>query len=467
MSGPRVRFAPAPTGNLHVGSGRTALYNWLYARNQGGTFILRFEDTDPATSKPELIDQVLRTLEWLGIDWDEGPHRQSERLAYYDLAVDKLLAEGRAYRCDCKREDVEARAQAAGRKTPGYDGHCRGRDLPAGSDTAVRFRTPDEGSVEFDDVIRGHVRFPASDIVDFVIQRADRTPTFLVANAVDDAEMRVTHAIRGEDLLNTAPSVLLLIEALGYDERPTYAHLPLLVDEHRKKLSKRRHSLGINEYREQGYLAEAFVNFLSTLGWGPPDGVEIRPLAEIVELFALENVTKSGAYFDVKKLDHFNGEYIRMLSPDEFTTRVTPFFENVEWAPPDFPDDRFHRMAPFVQERCVTLADAPEMVDFLYRSDPQVDDGAWDKAVVGNEHAGAILGASIEVFDGLAEWRTGTLHEALAAIGEGQGLKLGKAQAPVRVAVTGRTVGPPLFESLEVLGKDETLRRLRVALERL
>lgn len=461
---PRVRFAPAPTGNLHVGSARTALFNWIFARKTGGTFVLRFEDTDAATSKPELIEQVLDTLRWLGTDWDEGPYRQSERRSLYDAGVDKLLAASLAYRCDCSREDVEARAAAEGRKTPGYDGFCRERDLAPGDTTAVRLRTPDDGVIEFDDLIRGHVSFPVTDVVDFVIQRADGTPTFLLANAIDDADMKITHALRGEDLLNTAPSVLLVMRALGFESPPVYAHMPLLVDEGRKKLSKRRHAVGVNEYRRQGYLPEAFANFLATLGWGPPDGVEIRPLAEIVDLFELADVTKAGAYFDVKKLDHFNGEYLRALPVEEFTTRATPFFADASWRPPDFPDERFTTMAPLVQERCVTLADAPEMVDFLYLDEPVVDPGSWDKAM--RAPAPELLDAAIAEFETVA-WEAAVLHETLAAVGERFRLKLGKAQAPVRVAVTGRTVGPPLFESLEVLGRDHTIARLKAARARL
>lgn len=458
MSRPRVRFAPAPTGSLHVGGARTALFNWLFARHHGGTLVLRFEDTDPATSRPELVDAVLEVLAWLGIDFDEGPHRQSERGDLYAAAVETLLMTGRAYRCDCTRADVEARAEAAGRKTPGYDGHCRDRSLPPGPTTAVRFLTPDHGTVEFEDAIRGHVSFPAPDIVDFVVQRADGSPTFVLANAVDDADMRITHALRGEDLLNTAPSGLLLMDALGHTEPPTYGHLPLLVDEERKKLSKRRHSVGVEEYRARGYLPEAFVNFLAILGWGPPDGVEIRPLGEIVELFSLDGVTKAGAFFDVKKLDHFNGEYLRRLTADEFVERANPFFDAFP------PDERFLAMAPLVQERCVTLADAPVMIDFLYGR-PEFDESAWTKAM--QPPAADILDAATEAFAGLGDWRADALHAALAETGERFGLKLGKAQAPVRVAVTGRSVGPPLFESLEVLGREETLERLRAARSRL
>ncbi len=466
MTSPRVRFAPSPTGYLHVGGARTALVNWLYARRHGGTFILRIEDTDAERSRQELIDVVLDTLEWLGLDWDEGPYRQSERAELYAAAVDKLMSDGRAYRCDCTRDDVVARAQAEERKTPGYDGYCRDRDVAEGPETAVRFRTPDDGEIAFDDLVRDHVSVEARTIEDFVIRRADDSPTFLLANAVDDADMGITHAIRGEDLLNTVPKVLALWDALGYGDPPTYAHLPLLVDESRKKLSKRRHSVAVGEYRDAGYLPEAFANFLALLGWGPPDGVEIRPLDEITDLFDLADVTKAGAFFDTQKLDHFNGEYIRALDSDAFVARAAPFFEGFDWVPAEFPDDRFGALAPLVQERCTTLADAPELVDFIYLPEPAIDEKSWEKAMVKNEHAAAILDAALEAYSE-CEWTADVLHESLRDIGEGLGLKLGKTQAPVRVAVTGRTVGPPLFESLEVLGRETTLERMRAARARL
>lgn len=466
MATPRVRFAPAPTGYLHVGGARTALFNWLYARHHGGTLVLRIEDTDARRSRQELVDVVLRALAWLGIDHDEGPYRQSERHDLYRDAVEKLLAAGLAYRCDCTREEVDERKRSAGDKTPGYDGHCRGRDVAEGAGVAVRFRTPDEGTVGFEDVVRGRVEVDAANLEDFVVRRADGSPTFLVANAVDDAEMEITHVVRGEDLLNTAPKVLLLWEALGYEDPPRYAHLPLLVDEQRKKLSKRRHSVAVEEYREAGYLPEAFVNYLALMGWGPPDGIEIRPIEEVVELFDLDAVTKAGAFFDTKKLDHFNGEYIRALDPTEFVDRAAPFFEGLDWVPARFPDERFAALAPVVQERCTTLADAPGLVDFVYRDEPELDERSWDKAVVRGPRAAEILDDTVDEY-ARCEWRADTLHETLREIGERHELKLGKAQAPVRVATTGRSVGPPLFESLEVLGREQTLARLEAARARL
>lgn len=467
MAGVRVRFAPAPTGFLHVGGARTALFNWLFARHEGGTLVLRIEDTDPERSKQELVDVVLRTLEWLGLDWDEGPVRQSERFDLYRAATEKLLGAGRAYRCHCSRDDVEARAKAEGRRTPGYDGHCRDRGVARGPGVAVRFRSIDEGAVEFDDVVRGRVRFEADVIEDFVIERADGTPTFLLANAVDDAEMAVTHAIRGEDLLNSAPRVLLLMGALSYEERPVYAHLPILVDEKRQKLSKRRHVVAVEDYRARGFLPEAVRNYLALLGWGPPDGVEIRPVEEIVELFRLEDVTKAAAFFDLQKLEHFSGAYVRALPVDEFVERARPWLEGegTPWPAGAFDEDRFRALAPLVQERVTTLAEVPAWVDFVFLADPVLDGAAWEK-VAASRHAAEILDDAAAAF-GECEWEAGVLHETLRDVGGRLGLALAEAQAPVRVAVTGRTVGPPLFESLAVLGRDESRRRIRVARERL
>src|SRR5262245_18882440 len=355
----RYRFAPSPTGYLHIGSARTALFNWLAARHDGGQLVLRIEDTDAERSRPELIDLIFRTLDWLGLDWDEEVTYQSHQIDSHRSACARLVDEGRAYYCDCTPEDVKARAEARGGK-PGYDGHCRERGLGPGEGHVVRFRTPDEGETAFDDLIRGHVVFPNVDLEDFVIQRSTGEPLFLVANAVDDIEMQITHVVRGEDLLNATPKMVLLREALGHPTLPVFAHLPLIVNEKRQKLSKRRDDVAVEDYIERGYLPEAMTNYLATLGWGPPDGVEIRPLKEIVELFQLEDVTKSSAFFDIKKLDHFNGEYIRALPVPEFVDRSRA------WVTPAFGDDRadeaisaLEALAPLVQERVRRLDEVP------------------------------------------------------------------------------------------------------------
>lgn len=444
----RVRFAPSPTGYLHVGSARAALFNWLAARQAGGTMVLRIEDTDAERSRPELMTDILAALQWLGIDWDEGPIYQSERRHLYRAAAEKLLADGVAYLVDAQDEVV-----AEGGLDDGL---------------AVRFRMPESGTTAFDDLIRGHVSFEHADLEDFVVWRSNGTPTFLLANAVDDADMGITHVIRGEDLLSATPKVLLLREALGHREPPIFAHLPLLVNEQRKKLSKRRDDVALSDYQEKGFLAEGMANYLALLGWGPPDGVEVRPMDEIVERFRLEDVTKSSAFFDLKKLSSVNGDWIRMLDAYDFVQRAQPWLHGdaAPWAPDDFDAEAFAELAPLVQERVTTLAEVPGYVDWLFLPEPPADERSWEKAMVKETAAAAILDDAIAAFE-TCEWTTDVLHQTVLEVGERHERKLGKAQAPVRVAVTGRSVGPPLFESLAVFGRDRTLGRLRAARQRL
>ncbi|MDZ7678867.1 MAG: glutamate--tRNA ligase [Acidimicrobiales bacterium] len=472
-STPRVRFSPAPTGYLHVGGARSALFNWLYARHTGGTFIVRVEDTDTDRSTAELTEAVLDALRRLGLDWDET-HHQSARFDLYRDAAERFLADGLAYRCDCTQEAVKARADERG-GPPGYDGYCRDRDVAPGDGVVVRFRTPDDGVTAWDDVIRERVEFENRHLEDFVIVRSNGVPMFLLANAVDDIDMGITHVIRGEDLVNTTPKVLLLREALGHPEPPVYAHLPLIVNEARKKLSKRRDDVNIADYLDRGFLPEAMLNYLATLGWGAPDGVEIRPLSEIVELFELADIGKSPAAFDLKKLSHFNGEYLRALPVDEFVVRARPWVTagEVPWAPDRFDPSAFERLAPLVQERCRTLGEVPELIDWLFLDDPPDDPDSWNKEM-GKAHAAAVLDSAIDSVESAGEWTAEVVrsiveqaaHDADLVGAEGNP-QLAKAQAPVRVATLGRSKGLPLFESLELLGRDETLRRLQAARTRL
>lgn len=461
----RVRFAPAPTGYLHIGSARTALFNWLYARQRGGELVLRIEDTDVERSQEQYISVITDVLAWLGIDWDGDVVFQSQRLHLYREAAEQLLAAGLAYRCACTQDEVKARAEARG-GTPGYDGHCRDRDVQPGPGVVVRFRTPDDGSTAFEDIIRGEVRFEHANLEDFVIVRSSGEPMFLVANAVDDADLGITHVIRGEDLINVTPKVLLLRKALGVDEVPVFAHLPLIVNEQRKKLSKRRDDVSVGDYRDRGYLPEAMVNYLALLGWGPPDGVEVRPIAEIVESFRLEDVNQASAFFDQQKLEHINAEWIRGMDGAAFLERSAHWTAVGPWRPDAFEAATFEAIAPLVQERVRTMAEVPHMVDFLFLDEPALDVESWEKAMVRGSAVAEILDAAVEAFEG-CEWTAAVLHQTMLAIGEANGLKLGKAQAPVRVAVTGRTVGPPLFEALELLGRDRTIARLRAARARL
>ncbi len=482
---PRVRFAPSPTGYFHVGSARAALFNWLVARQSGGTFVLRIEDTDEERGREEWVDGIISALHWLAMDPDEGPYRQSQRTSRYHQAIDALWDGGFLYACDCTRDDIDARNRAAGIQTPGYDGFCRRRGLARGEGRALRFRTPDDGVTIVDDVIRGPVEFPCATMDDFVAVKANGAPLFVLANVVDDIDMAITHVIRGEDLLPTTPRGVLVWQAftsLGWRTDgstgagvvdapglPVFAHLPLLVNEQRKKLSKRRDPVAVESYRDQGYLPEAFVNYLGLLGWSPPGGEELFDTDQMIQWFRLEDVNHSPAFFDVVKLTHMNGEYLRSMTPESFIEACGPWLtgDRAPWPAANFDPDVFARLAPLVQERVATLGEVPGMVDFMFLDQPDIDEEAWAKAVTGDPSAPAILASAIEAYAALADhWTHEALHAATLAVAEGAERKLGKAQAPIRVAVTGRRVGPPLFEALEVMGPERALDRLRAALRR-
>lgn len=462
----RTRFAPSPTGFMHLGSARTALFNWLAARHAGGEMLLRIEDTDAERSQPEVIDMILGTLEWLGIDWDGEVVYQSQRAADHGAAVDSLFADGKAYWCACSRDDVDLRHKERGGK-PGYDGFCRDRGLAAGADRVVRFRSPADGDTVIDDVIRGEVRFANADIEDFVIRRSNGSAMFITANAVDDIFMGITHIVRGEDLLPATPKIVLLRESLHAVDRPTFAHLPLIVNEKRQKLSKRRDDVALESYRDRGFLPEAMVNYLATLGWGPPDGVEVRPIAEIIGLFELSSVTKSSAFFDVKKLESFNGDHIRNLSAADFVSRTLPFVRTallpVGADPASFDPAAFEAMAPLVQERVKRLDEAPDFVDFLYH-DPAMDPDAWAKTMEKDaDLARRMLDAAIDLLGALAVWEPVAINDAVIGFADANEISRKKAQGPIRVAITGRAVGPPLWEAMAVLGREVSLDRLGLA----
>jgi glutamyl-tRNA synthetase len=460
----RVRFAPSPTGFLHVGSGHSALANWLFARHTGGEFLLRIEDTDAERDRPELIENVLEMLQWLGLQWDNDPPRQSQRHGLYADAAAKLLADGSVYPCDCTGEQVQARNKESGGK-PGYDGFCRDRGLEPGPGRALRFRTPREGRTGWTDLVRGEVSFANADIEDFVVQRGNGAPMFLLANCFDDADMGITHVIRGEDHVNSTPKYLLLQEALGLPRPEAFAHMPLLVNEGRKKLSKRRDDVSMADYRERGYLPEAMVNYLALLGWGPADGVEVRPVAEIVKQYRLEDVNASPAFFDQKKLTFVNAEHIRALPVDEFVARATPFLTLGEPAVA-----ALRSMAAEVQERVRTLTEVEPMIEFLVVEQPEMDEASWAKAVTKGKNVAEMLSATLARLDALPAdgWVPDQIEAAVRGAAVDAGIvnaegepQLSKAQGPVRVAISGKTVGPPLWESLAVLGRDRTLGRLR------
>ncbi len=448
---------------FHVGSARSVLFNWAFALRQHGSLVLRIEDTDAARNRPEWIDGIISAMAWIGIDGSqyEGPFLQSGNSARHVTAARQLYEQGRAYYCDCTREDVIART---GDQHRGYDGYCRDRGLEPGPGRALRFRAPDEGATVIDDLIRGKTIFENATIEDFVLARSDGSVLFLLANVVDDIDHRITHVIRGEEHLSNAPKQQLLFEALG-QQPPVWAHLPVLVNEKRQKLSKRRDKVALEDFRDEGYLAFAMRNYLMLLGWSPRDGREIVPWEEMVAEFRIEDVIPSPAFFDVKKLRAFNGEYIRALAPADFIEACRPWLEppHAPWPPERFDPAVFAELAPLAQTRVAVLPEIIPMVDFAFLAEPAVDEASWAKAM--KEPAAELLAAVAASYEGVP-WRADALRDRLEAVGTSFGLSLGKAQAPVRVAVTGRTVGLPLFESLQVLGQEETLRRIAAARER-
>jgi len=452
---------------LHVGGARSALFNWIYARQRDGVFVLRIEDTDAARNRPEWTDGIVTALDWLGIGPGrdvgyEGPLLQSGNAAEHRDAAERLRATGRAYYCDCTRDDVVARTGLAHR---GYDSYCRDRGLDAGPGRALRFRTPDDGATMVTDLVRGTPTFENATIDDFVIVRADGSVLFLLANVVDDVVQGITHVIRSEEHLPNAPKQQLLFEALGH-EPPTWAHLPVVVNDKRQKLSKRRDKVALESYRAEGYLAGAMRNYLMLLGWAPSNDREIVPWSVIEEEFRLDRVNPSPAFFDEKKLRAFNGEYIRGLSTVDFIAACQPWLHGdaVPWPDDAYDAGIFAALAPLAQTRLGVLSEITALVDFAFLPQPVDDEASWAKAM----QAGAldVVEAAAKSYAD-CDWTAEDLKAQLAAVGEQRGLSLGKAQAPVRVAVTGRTVGLPLFESLQAIGREPTLARLTSAADRL
>jgi glutamyl-tRNA synthetase len=454
---------------FHVGGARSALQNWVFARQQSGVFVLRIEDTDAARNRPEWTEGILNALDWIGIARGsyEGPYFQSSYDTEHREAAARLHREGRAYYCDCTRDVIEART---GNKYGGYDGYCRDRGLGPGEGRALRFRTPDEGTTVVRDLVRGEPTFENANLEDFIIARADGSAVFLLANVVDDMTMGITHVIRAEEHLPNTPKQQLLWAALGH-EPPVWAHVPVVVNAKRQKLSKRRDKVALEAYRDEGYLASAMRNYLMLLGWAPGGDREIVPWSVIEEEFRIEEVNPSPAFFDEQKLRAFNGEYIRALPVEEFIEACQPWLDGTEtipappWKADGFDPAAFAAVAPLAQTRIAVLAEIVPMVDFLFLDEPVHDEAAWAKAM--KEGAADLLRDAAIEFNALDTWDAATLKETLEAVGAARGLKLGKAQAPVRVAVTGRGVGLPLFESLAVLGRERTLARLHAALARL
>lgn len=453
----RVRYAGAPSGNIHIGNMRTLLFNWLWARHTGGAFVWRVEDTDPERAKHELIARDVETLRWLGIDWDEGPevggphepYRQSQRTEMHRTALEKLEASGAVYRCYCTREDVQAR----GVKT-GYDRFCRTRTDAPDAPYALRFAVPD-GDVVVHDLLRGEVRTPFEEMQDFVVARSDGSPTFVIANTVDDIDMEITLVMRATDLLPAAAQNTLLFRALGA-EPPQYAHVPLILAPDKKRLGARHGAVGTHTYRDAGYLPEALMNYLALLGWGSPSGDEILDRDRLIAEFTIDRVHDAPAVFDVSKLSWLNQQYIQQLTVDDLVERVMTLYPLVDEA-------MLRNVAELqlLQTRITTLADVPDAIGYLSER-AEIDEGAAAKWL-GTDEATTTLGAVSDRLAALEPWETEAIKASIQSTIEELGLHRRKGPKPIFVAISGKETALPLFESIWLLGKSESVARLRAA----
>ncbi|MFQ5933910.1 MAG: glutamate--tRNA ligase [Dehalococcoidia bacterium] len=478
----RVRYAPSPTGIPHVGNIRTALFNWLFARHHGGSFIVRIEDTDAIRKTEGATEAILDSLRWLGLDWDEGPevggeygpYFQSERLEIYEKFATQLIDQDAAYTCYCSPERLDrVRKEQARRKLPPkYDGHCR--DLPeeeakVKGDTdvpVVRFKTPEGQRVTFTDLVRDDVAFETDVLDDFIILKSDGFPTYHLANVVDDHLMEISHVLRAEEWLSSTPRHMLLYTALGF-EPPHFAHLPMILGPDRSKLSKRHGSTALPEYRERGFLPQAMINYLALMGWALDDKTELFSREELVQHFTLDRVGKTGAIFDRDKLTWMNGVYIRQLTVESFTREALPFLERD--LPPEIPRplsrDYVGRIMPLVQERAKTLGEVAELTDFFFADGLAHDPADLVPKKVDKHETLEALKVAQEKLSALSSFDHETLEGVLRPLAEELGLKTGQLFGALRVATTGRTAAPPLFQTMEVLGRERCMKRLAGTIE--
>ncbi len=469
MSEIRVRFAPSPTGYLHVGGARTALFNWLFARQQGGVYVLRIEDTDADRSRPELVEAVLEGLRWLGLDWDEGPFHQSDRIPSYRQLAERLRQSGHAYSCFCTPEELDQRrrqAEKAG-KPPKYDGRCRrlsqeAIESHAGQPYALRFRVPESGTIAFDDVVYGTVSVEYPEIEDFVLLRSDGLPTYHLGVVADDIDMRITHIIRGADHLSNTPKQILIYRALGV-EPPVFAHVPLILGPDKTRLSKRHGATSVTAYRDDGFLPEAFRNFLALLGWSPGDDTELMRTDELIRRFSLQQVSRTNAAFDRSKLEWFNGEYLRT----EPLEKILPHVEGElrrkglwreEWSSEQ--KERFARVVDLLRPRARLLTDFSTWARAFFSDDFDYDPAAVKKFLK-DERLGELLTRVRDALGGIKDWSHDGIERAVRGVAEQAGVKAGVLINASRVALTGQAVAPPLFESMQVIGQEKVVARLQ------
>ncbi len=458
----RTRFAPSPTGYLHIGGARTALFNWLFARHHKGVFILRIEDTDIERSTQEATQAILDGLKWLGLEWDEGPYYQSKRLELYKKHVDMLLEKGLAYRCYCSAEELERMRKEALKtgKKPRYDGRCRDRKEQRGDiPHTIRFRAPDTGTTVVKDLIRGNVYFDNAELDDLILLRSDKTPTYNLCVVVDDADMGITHVIRGDDHLNNTPRQIQLYEAFGY-KPPEFAHVPMILGSDRTRLSKRHGATSVTAYRDMGYLPEALINYLVRLGWSYGDQ-EVFSISELIDKFSLENVGKAAAVFNPEKLLWLNSHYIQEKDNNELARLFIPFIEKKGYKASD--DDRLPLIVGTLKQRAKTLEEMAEMAEFYFKDTVEYESEAADRFLKPENID--ILNILLDKLSPLTPFNHDTIEEVFKQVMEETGLKLGKIAQPARVAITGKRASPGIFETIEALGRERTIERLKRVIE--
>jgi len=462
----KVRFAPSPTGFLHIGGVRTALFNWLFARHHGGKFILRIEDTDVSRSTEESIQEIIEAMKWLGLEWDEGPYRQMERQNIYNEKVGLLLSAGKAYRCYCSPEDLETRRQEAQKKglKPKYDGTCRNRaDQPEGMPSVVRFKTPLEGSVAVHDLLRGQILFDNQELDDFIIQRTDGTPTYNFVVVVDDADMGITHVIRGDDHLSNTPRQALMYEALNHPQ-PKFAHISMILGADKARLSKRHGATSVLAYRDMGYLPDAVINYLVRLGWSHGDQ-EIFSREELIQHFSLENITTSAAVFNPEKLTWLNQQYIQKMPPLELAAHWEPMLVKEGILPEDhgLSLEEIAKPIPSLNQRAETLIEMAHKAAFYFSKELTFDENARAKFLT--PEAKPHLELLVSKLPNLNDFSESTLETTFKEIVEQEGIKLGKLAQPVRIALTGKKESPGIYEVLSLLGRDTTISRIQNAID--
>ena len=457
----RTRFAPSPTGYLHVGGARTALFSWLFARKHGGAFVLRIEDTDLERSTTESVNAILEGMTWLGLEYDEGPFYQTKRFDRYEAVIQQLMDAGLAYRCNCSRERIDnLREEAMRLKTkPRYDGHCRGKTVDPGEPHVIRFRNPDDGVVIVDDQVRGRVAFDNRELDDLIIRRTDGSPTYNLTVVVDDLDMEITHIIRGDDHLNNTPRQINIIRALG-KEPPTYAHLPMILGDDGARLSKRHGAVSVMQYREQGILPEALLNYLVRLGWSHGDE-EIFSLDRMIELFDIDQVNKAASSFNTEKLQWLNQHYIKSDTPDRIAHLVSYHLGQLDIDPTEGPD--LVQVVEAQQERAKTLVEMAEISAFFYKDFDEFEAAAAKKHL--RVAAREPLQKMREALEAVDFWSPEVLHSEVERVSETLGMKMGKVAQPLRVAVVGRAASPGIDVTLYLVGKAACLRRIDKALE--